>query len=492
MVPRVAPTDERSGLALLLDAVSDSVVLFDQAWRYAYANARALRYLGASREQVTGTVLWDRFPQLRDTEFGRACVRVAATGIAEHVESFDEVTSKLFASDIQRTPVGVAVVARDVTAPRAVGVTTNVRDVTADPEAEQRRLRKAARDAAFVQATSVLLWVTDPYGHVPEDSPTWRALTGLSFDDLMTPWGWAKALHPDDRERVAAAWSSATRSKSLFVCEQRFRRRDGTYVWTLARAAPVLDERGDIVEWVGTNMDISESKRAEEEREAALRFAEQFIGILSHDLRNPITAIQMATQLLGRKAEREGDRQRLVERIAASTSRMSNMVAQLLDLTRVRLGTGLGIERNAIDLSHVVTAAIEELRLVYPTRIVECACEAAVQGSWDGDRLAQVVSNLVGNALQHGDPLRPVEVKLATVESAAVFEVKSYGPPIPPDLLPHIFDPYRHGEPRRGKSQGLGLGLFITHEIVRAHGGRIDVHSAVAEGTRFIVTLPLG
>jgi PAS domain S-box-containing protein len=375
---------------------------------------------------------------------------------------------------------------------RAVGVTTHVREVTTDPEAEQQRLRKAARDAAFVQATSVLLWVTDPYGHLLEDSPTWRAFTGLSFDDVMTPWGWAKALHPDDRERVSAAWSRAVRSKSLFVCEQRFRRWDGTYVWTLARAAPVLDERGDIVEWVGTNMDISESKRAEEEREARLRVAEQFIGILGHDLRNPINAIQMAAQLLERKGESAGDRLRLVERIAASTSRMSNMVAQLLNLTRVRLGTGLRVERKATNLSQVVTAAVEELRLVYPMRIVECACEAAVQGSWDVDRLAQVVSNLVGNALQHGDPARPVEVRLATVEYGAVFEVQSYGPPIPPELLPHIFDPYRQGQPCRGKSQGLGLGLFITQEIVHAHGGRIDVRSTAAEGTRFIVTLPRG
>jgi PAS domain S-box-containing protein len=375
---------------------------------------------------------------------------------------------------------------------RAVGVTTSVREMAADPGAERQRLRKAARDAAFVQATSVLLWVIDPYGHVPEDSPTWRAFTGLSFDDLMTPWGWAKALHPDDRERVAAAWSRAVRSKSLFVCEQRFRRHDGAYVWTLARAAPVLDERGEIVEWVGTNMDISESKRAEEEREATLRFAEQFIGILGHDLRNPINAVQMAAELLERKAESAGDRQRLVGRIKASTRRMSNMVTHLLDLTRVRLGTGLSIERTAMNLSHVVTATVEELRLVYPSSTIACACEAAVEGSWDADRLAQVVSNLVGNALQHGDRTAPVEVRLTATEAGAVLEVQNYGSPIAPDLLPHIFDPYRQGQPRRGKPNGLGLGLFITQEIAHAHGGRIDVRSTAAEGTRFVVTLPRG
>jgi PAS domain S-box-containing protein len=349
----------------------------------------------------------------------------------------------------------------------------------------REKLRMAARDSAFVQATALIVWGTNAQGVVTEDSPSWRALTGMRDHRE-----WLTAVHPDDRERVCAAWSRATESKSLYECEMRMRRHDGTYVWTVARGAPVLDEHGEVLEWVGTSMDISERKRAEEEREATLRFAEQFIGILGHDLRNPINAVQMAAQLLERKADSADDRRRLVERIAASTSRMSNMVSQLLDLTRVRLGTGLHIERKATNLSHVVTAAVDELRLAHPARTIECACGAFVVGSWDADRLAQIVSNLVGNALQHGDPARPVEVRVETTDAGAVFEVQSYGTPIAPNLLPHIFDPYRQGQSHSGKSKGLGLGLFITQQIVHAHRGQIGVRSTAAEGTRFTVRLP--
>jgi PAS domain S-box-containing protein len=373
-----------------------------------------------------------------------------------------------------------------------IGVGTTVREVTAEREAERQKLCMAARHSAFVRATSVVLWVADREGNLlDEDSPSVREFSGIRpEEEMLGPGAWLTYLHPDDRERAREAWSRAIRMTTVYECELRVRRRDGGYLWMLARAAPVLDERGEVVEWVGANTDISERKRAEEEREATLRFAEQFIGILGHDLRNPISAILMAAQLVRRKAADASEVQRLADRVAASGRRMGNMVAQLLDLTRVRLGTGLKVERSATSLSHVVYAAVDELRLVHPTRTIECTCEADVDGSWDADRLAQVVSNLVGNALQHGDAAQPVEVRLAKVESGVSFEVQSYGAPIGPDLLPHVFDPYRQGKSRGGDSQGLGLGLFITQQIVHAHGGRIDVRSTATEGTRFIVTLP--
>jgi len=259
----------------------------------------------------------------------------------------------------------------------------------------------------------------------------------------------------------------------------------------LARGVPVLDERGEVVEWVGANTDISEHKRPEEQREASLQFAEQFIAILGHDLRNHIGAIQITAQLSKLKAEEALEVQHLAERIAASAARMGNMVAQLLDLTRVRLGTGMAIERRPTNFSQVVGAAIDELRLIHPARTIDFACESVVDGSWDAERLTQVVSNLVSDALEHGDHGRHVEVRLAKAESDVLFEVQSYGTPIAPDLLPHLFDPYRLGRRRSGTtSQGRGLGLFITQQIVHAHGGQVVVRSSAAEGTRFTVKLP--
>jgi PAS domain S-box-containing protein len=492
---------------------------------------------------------------------------------------------------------------------------------------ERAAQREAARASAFLQATSLLRWTTDAAGGVVDDSQSWLKFTGMSLDESRGPWGWLEALHPDDRAAARGAWGRAVESKSPYMAEYRVRQQDGAFVWTLARAAPVLDEAGEIVEWVGTNADISERKRVEEERErllaqlaaeraklhllimqtparvavyeapdfryalvneayrtglagrrlneqttvevppelrqrdlaslreafrtgqpvteterltplkspdgriesqyftssfqpvrdydgqvrsviavgldvtaqvrarqaleASVRFSEQFVGILGHDLRNPLGAIQMAASLLGRKAESPSDRQ-LVERILASTRRMINMVAQLFDLTRARLAGGLTVDRRPIDLSNVVADAVAELRLVQSGRAIECVISPGVRGCWDADRLAQVVSNLVGNALQHAAPESTVEVRLAPRGNEVVLEVRSFGTPIAPDLLPVIFDPYRRGEAAGTRSQGLGLGLFITQQIVHAHGGQIDVRSTATDGTRFTVTLPRG
>jgi signal transduction histidine kinase len=220
--------------------------------------------------------------------------------------------------------------------------------------------------------------------------------------------------------------------------------------------------------------------RQREER----RLGEQFVAVLGHDLRNPLNAITMAASILKRNARWD---EKLAERILSSAARMSTMVGQLLDLARSRLGGGIPIERKPIALNDVVESACDELRHANPSRDIRCTLAPDVRGDWDAERLAQVVSNLVGNAVQHGDPARPIEVRLATRAREAVLEVRNFGPPISRDLLPVLFEPYRGGG---GDRRGLGLGLFIADQIVRSHGGRIDVTSTTESGTTFCMRLP--
>jgi PAS domain S-box-containing protein len=462
--------------------------LLDRELRFRWVNRFCAEINGLSAEAHIGKTVSEVLPRRLAGELEPKLRRVLETG-----QVFDEtLTAEMPArSGRLRDWRALFYPVRDA-AGATLGVATIVREVTAERDADRRKLRKAARDSALVQATSVILWGLDASGAIVEDSPSWRAFTGMRFEDQKAEPGRLQAVHPDDRARVRAAWSHAMGAKCQYEIEVRMRRHDGVYVWMLSRLVPVLDETGEVVEWMGADTDISERKRAEEGREATLRFAEQFIGILSHDLRSPLAAVQMGAEMLKRQPDCTPDARPLVERIAASAHRMENMVAQLLDLTRVRLGKGLTVERRPMNLTPVIVAVIDELRLVHPGRAIACDFETVVDGAWDGDRLAQVVSNLVGNALQHGDAARSVEVRLAVIDSAAVFEVQSYGPPIARDLLSRVFDPYRQGGIRDARSRGLGLGLFITQQIVLAHGGRIDVRSRAAEGTRFTVTLPRG
>jgi signal transduction histidine kinase len=223
------------------------------------------------------------------------------------------------------------------------------------------------------------------------------------------------------------------------------------------------------------------------EAEDASRFADLFVGILGHDLRNPLNAVLMTAQLMKRRVSGEDA---AFERIRSSAQRMSNMVTQLLDLTRTRIGGGIIMDRKPIDLAAAVSEVVDEIRRAYPGGVIVWTSPQPAWASLDQDRLAQVISNLLSNALEHGDPAKPVTVELSAALGHLVLSVHNQGPPIPTDVMPLIFDPFRRTAARDDRSKGLGLGLFISEQIVRAHGGRIEVGSSVEAGTTFTVRLP--
>jgi signal transduction histidine kinase len=251
---------------------------------------------------------------------------------------------------------------------------------------------------------------------------------------------------------------------------------------------PLRDAMNEVYGVLASAIDVSEQVQARESVEKSLRFAEQFIGMLGHDLRNPLNAIQVAATLV-RETSTDATK-RYLDRILASSKRMSSMVSQLLDLTRTRLAEGIALERTAFDFAQTIDSVLSELELIYAKREVRRVVRGDTRGNWDEDRLARVVSNLVGNALQHGDSSRPVEVRLIGEGPQVRFEVQNYGEVIAAELLPTIFDPYRRSDARSRTSEGLGLGLYITQQIVLAHGGTIAVRSGSVQGTVFEVVLP--
>ena len=229
-----------------------------------------------------------------------------------------------------------------------------------------------------------------------------------------------------------------------------------------------------------------ENRRATEElrREGSLR--ELFMAVLAHDLRNPLNAIQLGASAL---AGRQDAVSRVAQRIVSSAERMGKLIEQVLDLTRARAMGGIPVERRHVELASVVEAVVDEVRAANPTRVIEVEVRGDCSGRWDPDRLAQAVSNLVGNAVTHSTPGTPVRVELAG-GADVVLTVHNESAPIPPQTLATLFDPFRRGATSsRAAPGGLGLGLYITDQIVRAHGGAIVAESDTS-GTRFRVTLP--
>ncbi|MBL8949214.1 MAG: PAS domain-containing protein [Myxococcaceae bacterium] len=228
---------------------------------------------------------------------------------------------------------------------------------------------------------------------------------------------------------------------------------------------------------------------AHDELQQTVRFNEMFTAILGHDLRNPLGSIMTAAQLLMKRSSDER-MTRPLGRIMSSGGRMARMIDQLLDFARLRVGAGLPMHVKLIDVKPVLELAVGELAEANPETPIDVEVLGETVGEFDGDRLAQVFSNLVGNAVQHGGEGGPVTVKLdgraAKVLSASVHN----GGLIAAERLKRLFEPMNGTQNRNEKSQGLGLGLHISRQIARAHGGAIEVESSAEAGTTFRVTLP--
>jgi signal transduction histidine kinase len=218
--------------------------------------------------------------------------------------------------------------------------------------------------------------------------------------------------------------------------------------------------------------------RAEADVEARRRTVDYILGIVGHDLRNPLGAVHMSAALLQKRGGLAGWQARTVERMRSSAGRMGRIIADLLSYTRTRLGNGLPIARRPARLDELVQRVVDELSAANADRQITIQTEGDVSGDWDPDRLEQVASNLVSNAVDHGDPASPVRVELVGEPEHVVLRVRNEGPPVPPEVLGHLFEPFSRGPDEKSrKASGLGLGLYIAREIVRGHGGEIGASS---------------
>jgi PAS domain S-box-containing protein len=281
-------------------------------------------------------------------------------------------------------------------------------------------------------------------------------------------------------------------------------RKDGSRFWANVIITPLRAPDGTLLGFAKVTRDLTERRQADEnlralmaaermasaEKSRVQEFEERFLAILGHDLTQPLASIEIGVGLL-RKRSKKPAFVRDLDRIYSSVRRMSRMINQILDFTRSRLGGGLELVFAPMDLREALIPIVDELRTAHPSATIQVQCPQ-LRGAWDRDRLAQVFSNLIGNALVHGARAKPVTVTAGAEGLHVWVEVHNQGPAIPPDLQSVIFDPFRSGgrENPSSKATGLGLGLCISSEVVHGHGGQIEFRSTAAEGTTFRVVLP--
>ncbi|SES87191.1 GAF domain-containing sensor histidine kinase [Stigmatella erecta] len=263
-----------------------------------------------------------------------------------------------------------------------------------------------------------------------------------------------------------------------------------TGILAVSLAQPVTGN--DEQEWLLSALADQAAVALEKTRlDETAEFRERLIGIVSHDLRGPISAILLgATTVLRREELKERDAKTIM-RIQSAAERASRMIRDLLDYTQARLGGGIRVESRPMDLHAVVRQVAEEMAMAHPGRHIEVSQGGDLHGNWDVDRLAQVVGNLISNALHYSPEGTPVRVETLGTAQEATLTIHNLGPPIPAQQQSKIFEPmHRASADVNPQNRSVGLGLYIVKHLVKAHGGTIEVKSLENEGTTFTVRLP--
>jgi two-component system sensor histidine kinase/response regulator len=334
----------------------------------------------------------------------------------------------------------------------------------------------ALRCAQQEEFAVVLLDVQMP---IMDGFATLRRLQQLPFGRRV-PVVFMTAIHQDlpDAQRGYAAGAIDYITKPF---DPDLLRAKVNSLVSLYRRGAELKRRAEIiaVKEAETSRAVAEANRAAE----TSRLKDRFIGILGHDLRNPLTAISNSAHLLLRDPNLPEKNLNAAARILRASDRMAHMIGDVLDFTRGQLGGGIPVERADADLAEICHRVVDEIKAVHPQREIVLSTRGDLFGQWDGARLEQVVSNLVGNAVHHGQG--SILVEAVGEERQVVLRVRNGGPPIPAEELPSIFEAFIRGPNDRRRAEGLGLGLYIVKEIVRAHGGIVEVVSNETEGTTF-------
>ncbi|HVE55067.1 MAG TPA: ATP-binding protein, partial [Ramlibacter sp.] len=366
-----------------------------------------------------------------------------------------------------------------------------------------------ARFRNMADHAPVMMWVTDATGYCTYLNRRWYEMTGQAPEQALG-YGWLEATHPDDRAHAERAFVEANARREVFQSEYRLRRADGTYRWAIDAAAPRFTEAGEYLGYVGSVIDITERKEAEDllqeiNTKLARRVNEageqdrrknEFLATLAHELRNPLAPLRNGVELLKRLGAVQPERTpQVLAMMERQLTHMVRLVDDLMDIARVSRGK-VELRRERVQLAAVVQSALETSRPLVERSQHSLEVALPTGEIWlDGDptRLAQVLGNVINNAAKYTPPGGHIALEAQVSGGTVVIAVRDDGIGIAPELLGAVFDLFVQGPQTLAAAQGgLGIGLSLVRKLVELHGGVVAVESpGVGQGTTVRITLPL-
>ncbi len=363
---------------------------------------------------------------------------------------------------------------------------------------EKLRLNASLRESelryrTLLDATSAVTWSCPSTGLHVQPQASWMDYTGQSADEMLGD-GWTRAIHPDDAERAASRWAAAVAEGQAFTNEHRIRRHDGQWRWMTVTAAPVRASTGEVVEWFGMCLDITERKRAEEALRNSDRRKNEFLATLAHELRNPLATIRSGLEII--KLTRD-DKKLVAETRDMMERQFGHLVAlvdDLLDISRISQGK-LKLRRGIVSVAEVIQSSVENCRPLIEEaghKLQLALPPDSIRVEGDSHRLLQAFANLISNAVKYTPRGGAIEIAAHHNDDRVEIRFKDSGIGIAKDQLHSVFDMFAQVD--KGDSvgyKGLGIGLSLVKSLVESHGGSIAVDSAgKGLGSTFTVWLP--
>jgi PAS domain S-box-containing protein len=351
-------------------------------------------------------------------------------------------------------------------------------------KAEEALRESEERFRTLADNISQLAWMTDENGSIYWYNQRWYEYTGTTFEE-MEGWGWHKLQHPDYAKQVMDKIAYHLQTGEDWEDTFPLRGKDGEYRWFLSRAIPIRDKNGKVLRWFGTNTDITERLQLEQRRD-------EFIGIASHELKTPLTSIKGYTQLLERLIKETGN-EKAIAYLAKTTiyiDRLNSLIADLLDVSRVQAGK-LQFNISEFDFDELVKEGVESIQPTASHHKIEIVGKASTRVVADRNRLEQVLTNLLTNAIKYSPQADKVVVSVKKNGNNVEVAVQDFGIGIAKEKQAKIFERFYRVESSARGFSGLGIGLYISSEIIKRHNGDLKVESKEGQGSIFSFTLPI-